>query len=1109
MNALRMLFALLAVPLLALTGPGSVAQIVDLPITVSEAATRLKVDGDTLDLSFAVVNTNTVDIPVRIELAFLRPEGDVVKSESSRTVLKPRTNVRNFHIRQFLSDSAPKDRENLPWLRLSYQIVREDAPSIGPVSGVISFSGIMDILRVRIAQPSSVVAGDRFQALVFTETATAGIPIGGADIEAALTKQDRSGTTVLQRARARTDANGVAVLSFQAPAGLEETGGMFVTVTATAQGQVRSASMFVGSVNPADASEVIVTTDKPIYQPGQVLHMRILALSSGQASLAGRTFSIEVENPEDSDAVFKKVVTTSRYGEADADWTIPEDALSGSYAISVRDPDDATVGQGLVRVASYDLPVFSIRTKSDRPFYLVNQPAEVEVETRYLFGQPVAGARVRVVESRTNRDSESDAVAEGLADAAGKFVVHISPGVARNQADLRDRQFIDREYSVYVTDPVSGRSEERRVMLRVTRDPIHVHVDGIHRLGSVGPVSFYVVTQSADGTPVSCTVEMQANDGGSLMAAGRTDRFGVARIQAPWPNSGEFVLTAEDANGSRGRASMQLEEPLGTDVEVDTDKIAYAEGDPLRIEVRSIHPSGMVVLDVASGGQLLDTKIAQLEGGRASVTFPYSSRLQGSVMVVARYTGDRFEDEDVYRAGQFDDLKRRILEGESSGYRRVRRSTPRSAARPLVRAVSYPLRPRLEVQAIPEKDTYAPGEEARIRFRVAQSDGQAGPSLLGIVVRDRAVDERATAGVDGPATGDIQTIIRNELDRVDRRRPLPESLRTAVEWLMASEGAGAADVGSRRMSESELNRPESLFRPSIDRQLEPFMDAFRTSSGRPLPQSRKALRELMVETGTEALKDPWGTPYGLELRPVGYRMELSLWAAGPDHEPRTEDDFVAASVSWGVLANYRNAINRAVLAYHERTGGYVGDMNALRGALRAAGEDVDVWQDFWGRPLVFRFRSERVSRSTNGSPQSVRFTIEARVSGPGDTDTYSVWNQQDFSGDWMRKIVDAMTQYRFRQKTVPSNGPEFDEVLRQAGIDGLHRADGWGRPYYVRFENLGKYPDVVEMSVRNRLFTTETPYDVYTGGLDSGRADAELQRMSIWSLGADGVESQD
>src|SRR5438270_122280 len=81
------------------------------------------------------------------------------------------------------------------------------------------------------------------------------------------------------------------------------------------------------------ASQILLTTDKPLYQPGQVIHLRALALDQGTRRAVGdKPVTFEVEDAR-GNKVFKKRETLSRFGVASADFVLADEVNMGNFAL--------------------------------------------------------------------------------------------------------------------------------------------------------------------------------------------------------------------------------------------------------------------------------------------------------------------------------------------------------------------------------------------------------------------------------------------------------------------------------------------------------------------------------------------------------------------------------------------------------------------------------------------------------------------------------------------------------------------------------------------------------------------------------------------------------
>jgi uncharacterized protein YfaS (alpha-2-macroglobulin family) len=143
----------------------------------------------------------------------------------------------------------------------------------------------------------------------------------------------------------------------------------------------------------------LVSTDKPLYQPGQTLHMRLLAFDNDKKAVTDQPATLAISDPDDT-LQYRAEVRTSRFGIAAADWQIPENIRLGTYQIHAEFEDRRsrkTDAQAEVKISRYELPTFTVTAKPDRAYYLPGQNAAVEVRSDYLFGKPVRHGHVRVV----------------------------------------------------------------------------------------------------------------------------------------------------------------------------------------------------------------------------------------------------------------------------------------------------------------------------------------------------------------------------------------------------------------------------------------------------------------------------------------------------------------------------------------------------------------------------------------------------------------------------------------------------------------------------------------------------------------------------------------
>ena len=103
---------------------------------------------------------------------------------------------------------------------------------------------------------------------------------------------------------------------------------------------------------------VLLTTDKPIYQPGQVIHLRALALSTFDLTpAAGQALEVIIADGK-GNKVFRQTLTTSEFGVAWTDFQLASEVNTGDYKITAALGN--TASEKTVTVEHYVLPKFKV-----------------------------------------------------------------------------------------------------------------------------------------------------------------------------------------------------------------------------------------------------------------------------------------------------------------------------------------------------------------------------------------------------------------------------------------------------------------------------------------------------------------------------------------------------------------------------------------------------------------------------------------------------------------------------------------------------------------------------------------------------------------------------
>jgi len=1070
------------------------------PLRVNESAARVTVESGHIVIALAINNAAPRRVAARLKLELLDTQNRAQAIGESDEIIQPGAHTLSASLAgsSELAATLASHRQDLFWYRLRYQLTP------GP-SGIVALSEIMpDFFEISLNYPAMVSDGGHFRARVQAAHPLTERPMSGVRVTCTIEPDGEDAQPL--KASAITGDDGFAACEFDLPRHIK---GERADVTARGErnGVVSETSSYI-SID--SYPRLALSTDKPLYQPGQTLHLRALVFDPTRHAVVGGALTIKVSDPEDT-IIYRTTVTTSRFGVASADWAIPDNVRLGDYEIRCRlsDAEEFTSYPLRVRISRYDLPNFAVTVKPDRAYYLGDQNAEVTVRGDYLFGQPLARGHVRVVRE-TARDwnfreqkweIEEEDKLEGELDAAGRFVARLDLSKAhRELAESGYSRFRDLSYTAYITDATTGRTEQRRFDLRVTKEPIHVYVISDTQQRNA-PLDFYISTFYADGSPAECEVTIneaieaagrkdKEKIAGALLRTVQTNRYGVAKISrlvVGHHAEPAVRVTARDRRGAVGHETEGFYSSSSSSwLRVETDRAIYRPGQPVRAVFRAGLANAPLFVDLIADGRVIRSEQLALRRGEARLAFDYTADFKGVVTVVA-YLYD--EDNDAHATQ---------------------------------RAVLYPVDPELKLEVRMSAAGYRPGEEASAAFHVRTADQRAVSSALGVAVIDRAVEERARADVEflprqsfarlmQQVTGSdsqIAGVTLDQLNKLDLSKPIPDDLDLVAEMLLQQNSRYAAQISKSEDYHRHLN---TVFEPLIRAQMQPIKAAldWRYLRTGQYPTDAAQLASLLDQFGINwrEMRDAWGNPYRADFSVERDRDVLQLVSAGADKRFDTDDDFVATNLFWFYFAPRAKAIDRALGEYYQRTGQFVRDRDLLRAELRRSGVDLDQWRDRWNQPYEYRF-------GVSGK----YYTLTVVSGGPnrrlehggGAADDFLIFTAQaDYFADRRAQIDAALTAYFKADKRLPQNDAELNEALRQSHIARADLRDGWGRPLYATFKSESRFGDRVRIysyaafgePARQKTEVTPVTQLIATINLRSAGADGKAGTSDDFDLG--------
>lgn len=1079
-------------------------------LRVNEAGTKVLLEDKQTNVSLAIENPTGQAFPAHVRLEVLNPKSQVVALSESDETIKRGNAALVIPLPLHLTGLSESERNEMLWYRLRYQIAplsSSGAKSNEQVEGIVSLSEITpDIFQLSVTAPEKVREGTRYRAQIRTIHPVTSRPVKGVQVEAKIDFDDDNELEDM-KVSGVTDANGYAGLDFDLPRKIENGDDLDLEVVARRGILVEEAD---AEIDIDRDVQILISTDKPLYQPGQVLHVRALMFDSSRHAVSERDATLEIKDPTDQ-TVFSAELKTSRFGIISADWAIPDNIKLGDYNLKIEmdNGDDQQEAYASVKVSRYEIPNFAVQVKPDLPYYLPGQNATVEVRADYLFGQPVKRGHVRVVREKERSwnyreqkwEAEEAEKYEGETNEQGAFMAHIDFSKEHDKLRGEDySRFHDLSYAAYFTDPTTNRTEQRRFELRLTKSAIHVYlIESDSRQTRDFPLQFYLSTYYANGVPAQCEVTINESITSTNPTRSsvsyleqplrtiKTNRYGVAKVSnlaliKASEEESEATLTflAHDNKGASGRQTNSFwysEHPV---IRLATNKTIYRPGEAIAMEIAASEPEMRVAVDVWQGPVVIQSQIVRLHNGRAFLNVPYNNAFRDSVTITAySYSGTTSEN---------------------------RYEIPSA-----MRRVLYPRERDLKLDVRLNQSTYKPGEEAHADFTVRDSEGRPIESALGVVVFDKAVEERARTdrefgsrngfyetynGLSG-YEGELSGLTGRDFFKLDLSKPVPEGMELVAEIMMRGGNYYPHIFGGRAYS---LDQRE-IFSKLIARQVKPTEEALAAhyASKMEYPNDEASLHRLLgvAELDFSQQRDPWGTPFRASFNVERELDVLRIASAGADKRFDTDDDFIATRMFWPYFRPLGETLNRTVEQYHKRTGGYIHDAVTVQSELLGSGTNFSVQRDPWGKPYTLEF-----------GLSGTNFTVAVKSGGPNGkfetskeaaSDDFTVWTSfADYFFEKREELSLALANHIRLTGLFPQNEKELRASLDKTQLYLEDQRDPWGQNYYVAFSNDARLA---------APFAIQT-YSTYDEATKKGREVSPLTQpnnlIRVRSVGADG-----
>ncbi|WP_306222589.1 alpha-2-macroglobulin family protein [Bosea beijingensis] len=433
-----------------------------------------------------------------------------------------------------------------------------------------------------------------------------------------------------------------------------------------------------GRVAPAGL-DAYLYTERGVYRSGETVYLTSLLRDAKGAAVTGLPLTIVVKRPDGVEYRRRQVEDQGAGGRAHSIQLVSGSATGTWRVLAYSDPKGQAIGETSFLVEDYVPERLELTLTPKAPLLQAGQPAELDVNARYLYGAP--GSELDVTGSMTIRAADASAIPGfkdyqvGLTDeafepvqsefeestttdAAGKAT--ISNPV--QQADTN--RPLEVEMTVRVGEP-GGRAIARSVTMPIVPKGAAIGVKKLFRDGDLGngqTATFEVIMATGDGKRlarpgVKWVLSKVRRNYQWFFQDGRWNYEGVkttrrvadgevavaeaagAKIAAPveW---GNYRLDVTSDGVEAAETSVSFSVGYESDKTADTpdvldvalDKASYADGESLQIRL-SPRFAGKATLAVITD-KVADIRTVDITEGGTSASIPVKAEWGASAYLV-------------------------------------------------------------------------------------------------------------------------------------------------------------------------------------------------------------------------------------------------------------------------------------------------------------------------------------------------------------------------------------------------------------------------------------------------------------------------------------------
>ncbi len=297
------------------------------------------------------------------------------------------------------------------------RLLIEPKPALGAYVLLASAGATQARALVLVSDAAVTIKATGTQLLAWATDARTGAPLAEADVR--LSERWHDGAWQRAEHSEQTGSDGVAQFTLTS----KRQGGSYFVALKSGARQGFAQGWMPGREDPAREWRLYAYTDRAAYRPGDTVQWKFWArtrYASAYQTPASEQVAWELRGPEDA-LVSEGTSTLDAFGAAWSSLTTTAAMALGEYSVVFyRDAkkNERLGSATLFRLEEYKLPEYEVAVKtpldaSGKPrLFRLGDRVEVEIESTYYYGAPVAGATVEVFVHQRPRYRPSPRVRE-------------------------------------------------------------------------------------------------------------------------------------------------------------------------------------------------------------------------------------------------------------------------------------------------------------------------------------------------------------------------------------------------------------------------------------------------------------------------------------------------------------------------------------------------------------------------------------------------------------------------------------------------------------------------------------------------------------------------